>query len=64
MSASLIRRPAVQKRTGLTTSRMYELIGDGTFPKPVPIGPRAVAWLESEVDEWIDARIAERDTAA
>ena len=31
------------------------------FPRPTKLGPRAVAWVESEVDAWIDARIAERD---
>jgi hypothetical protein len=37
----------------LKPTRIYELMGDGTFPKPVRLGERAVAWLESEVDAWI-----------
>jgi len=33
----------------------------GTFPQPVKLGPRAIAWLSSEVESWMDERIAERD---
>jgi predicted DNA-binding transcriptional regulator AlpA len=29
----------------------------GVFPKPVPLGPRAVGWLESDVSEWIAGRV-------
>ena len=32
-------------------------IKDGVFPKPVPLGPRAVGWLESDVSDWIAARV-------
>jgi prophage regulatory protein len=37
------------------------MMAEGTFPKPVKLGARAVAWVESEVEEWILARIEERD---
>ncbi|MCB0055395.1 MAG: AlpA family phage regulatory protein [Caldilineaceae bacterium] len=33
----------------------------GKFPKRVPIGPSRVGWVESEVQEWLHAKIAERD---
>jgi prophage regulatory protein len=33
----------------------------GTFPKPVKIGERAVAWPESEINAWLEQRIAERE---
>ncbi len=49
----LLRLPQVMDRTGLRTTRLYELMGDGSFPKPIRLGERAVAWLESEVDAWI-----------
>ena len=58
----LIRRPEVEKRTGLTTSRLYEMMKAKEFPKPVPIGPFAVAWVEAEVDQWLDERIEARET--
>jgi prophage regulatory protein len=56
-SETLIRLPAVALRTGLGRSSIYAHIAAGTFPKPIPIGARAVAWLESEVSNWIDARV-------
>ena len=56
----LIRRPVVIHKTGLQTTQIYDLIADGKFPAPVPIGARAVAWVESEVDDWIEARIRDR----
>jgi len=37
------------------------MMSRGEFPKPLPIGLRAVGWLESEVDAWLETRIAERD---
>ena len=35
----------------------------GKFPKPVRIGPGAVAFVEAEVMEWQKERVAERDTS-
>ena len=58
----LIRRPVVINRTGLQTSQIYDLIAEKRFPAPVPIGARAVAWVETEVEAWIEARIRERET--
>lgn len=40
---------------------MYALIQKGEFPKPIKLSERSSAWLESEVQAWIDARIAARD---
>ena len=57
----LIRRPEVEKCTGLSRARIYESMDAGRFPRPVKIGPRAVAWVESEIDDWLHQRIAERD---
>lgn len=53
----LIRLPEVLQRTGYGKAWIYLLIGEGRFPAPVKIGARAVAFVESEVDEWIDAVI-------
>lgn len=57
----LLRLNAVLDRTGLSRSTCYELIGAGRFCQPVKIGPRAIAFPESEVDAWIASRIAERE---
>ncbi len=60
---ALLRLPEVISRTGRSRSRIYADVRTGGFPKPVNIGPRAVAWLETEIDEWIDQRAAEREAA-
>jgi prophage regulatory protein len=62
-SMKLIRLPTVELKTGLRHSAIYERMAAGTFPRSVPIGTKAVAWVESEIDEWIQDRIAERDEA-
>ncbi|MBK8970497.1 MAG: AlpA family transcriptional regulator [Hahellaceae bacterium] len=57
----LLKRPAVQSETTLSRSKIYELMAEGKFPKPVSLGSNRVAWLRSEVFAWIDQRIAERN---
>ena len=57
----LLRRREVESRVGLSRSSIYAAIGAGEFPCPVKLGVRAVAWVASEVDEWIAARVAARD---
>jgi prophage regulatory protein len=65
MGKSLIRRRAVLAKIGMTNSPLYARIKAGTFPKPVKLGnSNAVAWVESEVDEWIDTQIARREGRA
>lgn len=54
---SILRRKQVQARTGLSRSTIYLYIKAEQFPKPVALGPRAVGWIESEVHEWIAARM-------
>ena len=56
----LLRLPQVIERTGLGRSSIYERVAAGTFPRAVELGASR-AWLESEVDAWIAARIAARD---
>jgi prophage regulatory protein len=56
-----LRRRAVEMAVGLKHSAIYELMGDGLFPKPVQISPGAVAWVEDEIAEWQQQRVAERD---
>jgi prophage regulatory protein len=56
-----MRRTAVEDATSLPTSTLYDKIAAGEFPKPVPLGPRSVAWVEDEVLAWQEAQIAKRD---
>jgi prophage regulatory protein len=60
-STRLIRLEEVKRRTGFQKSSIYNRITEGIFPRPVPLGARAVAWVEDEIQEWIDSRISERD---
>jgi len=57
MPISVIRLPAVKARTGLSRSTIYLGISAQTFPKPIQIGARAVGWIESEIDEWLVAKV-------
>ncbi|EKA7363829.1 helix-turn-helix transcriptional regulator [Vibrio harveyi] len=57
----LIRQKEVTEMTGVSRASVYKLMAVGRFPKSVSLGERAVAWVESEVQEWILERIAERD---
>jgi prophage regulatory protein len=57
----LLRQKKVLEMTGLKRSSLYNYIALGLFPKPVALGRRAVAWVESEIVEWIESRIRERD---
>lgn len=54
----LIRLPEVLDKTGLSRSRLY---ADKSFPKRVRLGARGVAWVEAEIEEWIQERIECRD---
>ena len=54
---AILGRKQVEACTGLSRSTIYQYVKDGAFPKPVPVGPRAVGWLESEVSEWIAERV-------
>lgn len=53
----LLRLPEVKDITGLSKSTIYARITEGTFPKQVPIGPRLVVWIESDIQEWISQQI-------
>lgn len=62
-SLRALRLPEVERRTGLTRPTIYRRAKEGTFPKPVRLGGNSSAWIESEIDGWLAARIAERDSA-
>jgi len=53
----MLRRKEVEAITGRSRSAIYEGIAAGTFPKPVKIGSRAVAWPESVIRYWIAERM-------
>ena len=53
----LLRLPQVKATTGLSKSTIYARIAEGTFPKQIPIGPRLVVWVESDIQKWIGLQI-------
>ncbi|MBQ4890595.1 AlpA family transcriptional regulator [Shewanella sp. MMG014] len=58
MFEKVIRMPEVKNKTGLSRSSIYLRISKGEFPASISLGERAVGWLESDVEQWIDERIA------
>jgi prophage regulatory protein len=44
---------------GIRFHRNYlrSLWEEGRFPKPIHLSPRKLAWIEAEVDEWVENRI-------
>ncbi len=61
MTERTLRRCDVEARTGLSRSTLYAMMAQGTFPKPVRLGARAVGWPETEIAAWLESRKAERD---
>ena len=57
----ILRRKQVERLTGMSRSTIYLWIQQGTFPRPVSLGPRAVGWVEHEIQEWLAERIENRD---
>jgi prophage regulatory protein len=64
MTHSILRLPAVKARTGLSRSTIYLRISEGSFPKPVSLGGRAVGWIEAEVNDWLNQQIEASRKAA
>lgn len=56
-ASAFLRLPAVMERTGLSRSTIYLRVNKGTFPAPLKIGIRAIAWLQAEIDEWLAATV-------
>ncbi len=59
----LLRLPQVIERTSLKRSTIYEMMSNGSFPKPVKLNLRSNGWIESEIGDWVATRIAEREAA-
>ena len=59
MEQMILRLPNVKAITGLSRSTIYLRMSEGTFPKHISLGSRAVGWLKSEVSDWMEERINE-----
>lgn len=56
----ILRRPEVEKKTGLKRAHIYNLMKEEKFPQAVPLGVRAVGWDSVEIDDWIEQRRSQR----
>ena len=50
----ILRLNEVISRTGLSRSSIYAYMQESTFPKSISLGARAVGWLESDIEGWIN----------
>jgi prophage regulatory protein len=57
MYQTILRLALVKQRTGLSRSSIYNGVKQGSFPAQISLGPRAVGWLESSIDQWIQNRV-------
>ena len=53
-----LRRKEIEKLTGLGRSSIYHKMSQGIFPKNFKLGLRAVAWLESDIEDWMKLSLA------
>jgi prophage regulatory protein len=59
MSVQVYRLKEVRALIGLSTASIYRMVAAGTFPKPIRIGAKAIAWREADLEAWL----AEREAA-
>ena len=53
----MLRLNEVIAKTGLSRSTIYAMAKQGKFPKPITLGARAVAWVEADIDDWLNKKI-------
>jgi len=58
MSHTILRLPSVLERTGLSRSTVYLMMSRDEFPATISLGDRAVGWVESEIDQWLEEKIS------
>jgi len=63
MANIILRLPTVKTRTGLSRSSIYLRISKGEFPRSISLGGRAVGWLESDIESWLDEKISSSQSA-
>jgi prophage regulatory protein len=53
-----LRLQQIKSITGLSKSTIYARIAEGTFPKQIPLGPRLVVWVDSDIQNWIAEQVS------
>jgi prophage regulatory protein len=64
VSNKIIRLPEVKNKTGLSRSSIYLRMSQGEFPRSISLGARAIGWLESDVNEWLEDCISASKVAS
>ena len=59
MVNKILRLPQVKSQTGLSRSTIYLRIKNKEFPESISLGGRAVGWLESDIQTWVDGKLKE-----
>ena len=59
MTHTILRLPQVISEVGLSRSAIYQRISEGSFPKSINLGGRAVGWLACDIQAWIKSRLAD-----
>ena len=57
----VMRLPRVIETTGLAKTTIYKRISDNTFPAQISLGAKAVGWLETDIQNWIQERITQSE---
>ncbi|WP_448214028.1 helix-turn-helix transcriptional regulator [Colwellia sp. MEBiC06753] len=58
MAFTILRLPEVKNLTGLSRSTIYLKMANDDFPKSVRLGARAVGWLSTEIENWLEQQVA------
>ena len=61
MEQKILRLPEVKEITGLSRSTIYLRMSEGSFPKKIDLGARAIGWVSSEINQWIEEKISVRN---
>ena len=61
MTEKLITASAVTELTNIPQGSLYRFVNEGRFPRPLKIGKRSVRWVASEVEDWLQERMQERE---
>jgi len=61
MEQKILRLSQVKEITGLSRSTIYLRMSEGSFPKKIDLGARAIGWVSSEINQWIEEKISVRN---
>ena len=56
MEQRIMRRPEVLETVGIAVSTLYDWVASGRFPRPIRLGPKAVGWRVTDIDQWLAER--------